>query len=512
MIPSTPSADILNRIKSMRVYLSLLMIAVMMGCGSAHQPADLGHKKIVKGGVVPAAPVEADKPFELGYAAYEYGKYRQASAHFYRYILAHSSDDPDYEWARFFLGISLKRMGFSHAAVDILSDLVRHKPNPKIVSYSLELLEEVSRTLPFDREKLVFHVLSDQSYGFVDQHLDNFVNFHQGVFDWQHGFIEWGNLHFENIAPGTYYFYQYQYQLALYRVYKNNPEGAIELLTAILDQPIGDTGFKDDVRQTLARLYYEVGRFEAADQVYREIETPVLNQAHHLLERAWIHYRMDNPETAMGYLYAYRAPSFQNYFTPEYYILKSFIYQSVCHYEKALAVIGEFDDYYAGALAAIHDRSDIKDNPVLLRVIIHQKQIKAAWDFLVLLEKEHQQVAALSDTALRQFLDQIYTLQLSKTRTEFRKKMQGAYEKMADDLLQYEEESHLVSYEIGLDMVQRVKQYHYREKGDASDAKDANRLIAYPFQGEFWSHELDDYHVTLVDKCQSAEEWDVFFK
>jgi len=512
MKPSRQSATILNRIKSMRVYLSLLVVAVLMGCGSAHQSADLGHRQTVKGGVVPATPVAADKPFELGYADYGYGKYTEASAHFYRYLRTHSTDDPDYEWARFFLGISLKRMGFSHAAVDILSDLVRNKPNPKIVSYSLELLEEVSRSLPFDREKLIFQVLSDQSYGFVDQHLDDFVNYHQGVFDWQHGFIEWGNRHFESIAPGTYYFYQYHYQLALYRVYKNDPDGAIELLTRILGQTIDDTGFKDEVRQTLARLYYEVGQFEAADQVYREVETPVLNQAQHLLERAWIQYRMGNPETAMGYLYAFRAPSFQNYFTPEYYILKSFIYQSVCHYEKALAVIGEFDNYYADALTAIHNRSEIKDNPALLRVIIHQKQIKAAWDFLALLEKEREQVAAISDPALKRFLGRIYTLQLSKARTEFRKKMQDAYEKMADDLLEYEEESHLVSYEIGLDMVQRVKQYHYQEKDGGGDARDANRLIAYPFQGEFWSYELDDYHVTLVDKCQSAEEWDVFFK
>jgi len=487
------------------------MIAVLMGCGSAHQPAQLGHIPTVRDGAVPD-PAEDEEAFKSGYNAYEYRNYTTAAVHFYHYLSTHTTDDPDYEWARFFLGISLKRIGYSHAAVDILSDLVRNKPNPKIVSYSLELLEEVSRTLPFDREKLLFQVLSDQSYGFVDQHLDDFVNYHQGVFDWQHGFIEWGNLHFESIVPGTYYYYLYHYQMALYQVYKNDPEGAIALLTDILDHPIEDTDFKDEVRQTLARLYYEVGQFAAADQIYREIETPVLKQAHHLLERAWIQYRMGNPETAMGYLYAFRAPSFQNYFTPEYYILKSFIYKSVCHYEKALAVVGEFDDYYADALAAIHNRSEIKDNPVLLRVIIHQKQIKNSWDFLMLLEDEHQQVASISDSALKGFLDQIYTLQLAKTRAEFRKRMQTAYEIMADGLLEYEEESHLISYEIGLDMVQRVQQYHYRENDGVGDTRDPHRQVAYPFQGEFWSNELDDYHVTLVDKCQEAEEWDVFFK
>jgi len=495
----------------MRAFIIISWVIIFVGCG-ATTPVVRPDRSDTTESVAQESPRVDHADFDRGYTAYEKQKFERARLFFFRYLSKHTPDDADYDWAQFFFGICLKRTGFSHASVDLLSNLVTRKPNPKIVSYSLELLEEVTRTLPFDEDKIIYQALSDQSYGFVDQDLSDFINYHQGVFDWQHGFIDWGNIHFKSIQPGTYYFYRYRYHQARYHVYKGEAQAAIKILTTLLIQPMGDRTLRDEVRQTLARLYYEIGKFATADQLYREIETPIIDQAHHLLERAWVHYRMGRPETAMGYLYAFRAPAFQSFFTPEYYILKSFIYKSVCHYEKALQVIKEFDRHYGTALTAIHTRAEIKNNPTLLRVIINQEQIHRAWEFLTLLEKEHQQVAAISDPKLRAYLDQIYLLQIRKAKSDFRKSVQNAYEEMADDLLQYEEESHLVAYEIGLDMVQRVQQYHYREQKGSPKPQNRDRAIVYPFQGEFWSHELDDYQVTLEDKCQCAEEWDVFFK
>jgi len=495
----------------MKAYIIICWVVIFIGCATT-QPVLRHNQTDTTNNVVHKSHPADRADFDRGYAAYEKRKFARAGLYFFRYLNKHTPDDADYEWAQFFFGICLKRTGFSHASVDMLSDLVTRKPNPKIVSYSLELLEEVTRTLPFDRDKIIFQVLSDQSYGFVDQHLSDFINYHQGVFDWRHGFIEWGNIHFNAIQTGTYYFNRYRYHQARYHVYKGEIQAAITILASLLTQSMGESALRDDVRQTLARLYYETGKFEIADQLYREIETPIIDQVHHLLERAWVHYRMGQPQTAMGYLYAFRAPAFQNFFTPEYYILKSFIYKSVCHYEKALQVIQEFDRHYGTALTAIHTRADIKNNPTLLRVIFNQEHIRSVWEFLALLEKEHQQVASIADPEMRAYMDRIYTLQIEKTKSDFRKSVQNAYEEMADNLLRYEEESHLVAYEIGLDMVQRVQQYHYREQNNNAASRDRDRVIVYPFQGEFWSHELDDYQVTLVDKCQCAEEWDVFFK
>ncbi len=62
-------------------------------------------------------------------------------------------------------------------------------------------------------------------------------------------------------------------------------------------------------------------------------------------------------------------------------------------------------------------------------------------------------------------------------------------------------------------MYQRVHDYHVdEEKPEEKKEKNLKKMAVYAFQGEFWNDELDDYEVVLPDKCQKAEEWDIFFK
>ena len=68
-----------------------------------------------------------------------------------------------------------------------------------------------------------------------------------------------------------------------------------------------------------------------------------------------------------------------------------------------------------------------------------------------------------------------------------------------------------MAYEIGLDMYQRVNQYHYAQDGK-QDKNTSQGIVVYPFQGEFWNDELADLKVVLPNKCKNLEEWDIFFK
>ena len=457
-------------------------------------------------------PEDTDN-FNEGYRLFEKKKYYAAVHHLYAYLSSHDPDDEEYEWAEFFLGISLDKLGLSHASVDVLTHLVKRRPNPKIASYALEMFELTTRTQPFDRDKIINQVLCDEEYGFVEQHLTDFINYHKGVFDWEHGFFEWGERHFGSITHDSYYYYKYLYQKTLLNIYKNEVDEAIVDLKQILDGLPDEDKFKDEVRQTLARLLYEKEDYAAARKLYMEIQTPALEQAQQLLERAWVQYQSGEYEKAMGLLYAFRAPCYRNYFTPEYFILKSFIYKGVCHYQEAMSVIEDFNDHYGQSLDMIYHRDEVKANRMLLLVIINKQQINFLWKFLELLENEKAYVESMPDSALKAYLAKIYELQLLKTGKAFKLKVQDEYEKIANSLLQYEEESHLLEYEIGLDMYERVQQYHYKkDQNGTAKGKPADRTVAYPFQGEFWTYELDDYQVTLPSKCECSEEWDVFFK
>jgi hypothetical protein len=147
--------------------------------------------------------------FFKGYELFKDGKYEKACPDLYAYIHAYTPDAPDYEWAEFFLGVSLMKLGYSHAASDILARLVSRKPNPRIVEYSLEIFETMSRTQPFDSELIITQTVCDQEFGYAGGTLSDFINYHQGLYDWEHGFMAWGDEHFARIKPGTYYYYKY---------------------------------------------------------------------------------------------------------------------------------------------------------------------------------------------------------------------------------------------------------------------------------------------------------------
>ncbi|MEW5803042.1 MAG: tetratricopeptide repeat protein [bacterium] len=490
---------------------------------SDHAP---GSDQAPESGPAPAndrVTVKERDAFARGYRLFEKKEYQKAAPYLYRFLNKNSPDADDYEWAEFFFGICLNKCGLSHGAVDTLTHLVTRKPNPRIISYCLELFEEITRTIPFDRDLLINTVICDQEYGLLEKDMADFINYYQGVFDWEQGFFQWGNDHFQKISPKSYYFSKYLFQKALLRVYQDRIDEAVAISRDILESPGSGrpdagraeadelSGLKDEVAVTLARLLYEKGRFEEAEGMYQKIRKPLLEQAQNLFERAWTNYRMGNLEKAMGLLYAFEAPSFQDYFTPEYYILKSLIYKDVCHYQRALAVVNEFKTRYGCSLQLIYGRGTASDDTGLLLLLLNKKKINESWEFLKLLDREKEKSRGFLDKPLKEYLERVYTLEIEKITGVFRKQIEDEYEKMANELLKFEEQVNLMEYEIGLDMYQRVYQYHYRKESQLAQ-KPAQGVAVYPFQGEFWNDELDDYTVTLPDKCNCIEEWDIFFK
>jgi tetratricopeptide (TPR) repeat protein len=451
--------------------------------------------------------------FEQGYERFSKGKYQRAGEILFRFLSERSPDDTDYEWAEFFFGISLYKLGYSHAAVDTLTNLVARKPNPQIVGYILELLEKISRSQPFDREMLIHRALCDQSYGFVEGTVADFIHYYQGEYDWEHGLFTWGDQHFAKIEPDTFYYYKFLFKRALRDIYADQVDEAVGILKKVIAKlPDGDP-LKDDARKTLARLYYEKGKFAEADFLYQQIEMNIVEQAQNLLERAWAHYRMGNPERAMGLLYSFEAPSYVHSFTPEFYILKSFIYKDVCHYKHAMQVLDQFKSRYGGSLDSIYHRQPLQDNQAMMLVILNKSKVKRQWRFLDLLESEQEMAAANPDDRLKTYLNELYALKRKEAEHHFKLLVTDEYEKMANAMLQFEEEAHLMEYEIGIDMYQRVHDYHYDEdQAEQENVRDQKGRAVYAFQGEFWNDELDDYEVVLPNKCQNAEEWDIFFK
>jgi tetratricopeptide (TPR) repeat protein len=506
-----------NHPKRFTVRIAIVLSAAVLLAASraAASPPRSFYPALPESEATMAAAAEADfeKLFRKGYDYYLDGKYQKAGEWLYIFLCGRSPDDTDYEWAEFFFGITLYRLGYTHAAVDTLTQVVTRKPNPRIVTYALEIMERISRSGAYDRGLVVNRALCDQSYGFLEGTVADFVHYHQGEYDWEQGLFAWGDEHFAKIRPHSFYHAKYLFKRALRAVYEERLDAAIADLRAVIRDAGDGSRLKDDARKTLARLYYERGKFADADFLYRQIEMNIVEQAQTLLERAWVHYRMGNPERAMGLLYSFEAPSYTNAFTPEFYLLKSFIYKDVCHYKSAMQILEQFEVRYGPSLEKIYQRRPVQENDAMLLVLLTKPGVKDTWQFLNLLEREHGQADDIQLPDLKAYLDRLYTLKRKAIEKRFRILVDDEFEKMANAMLRFEEEAHLMEYEIGIDMYQRVHMNHVADDAPPKQqSRDPETVAVYKFQGEFWNDELDDYEVILPDKCRKAEEWDIFFK
>ena len=198
-----------KRIKSLAGMAAAIVVMSLAPGGSARATTgDAGPLSVAA--TLPAADAAGPLPtatksediqalFKMGYDRYSRKDYQAAADHLLTFLFATTPDVLDHEWAEFFFGMSLYKLGYTHAAVDSLTHLVTRKPNPQIVNYVLELLERITRTSPYDKQLVVDRAICDQSYGFVESRLAEFIHYYQGEYDWEHGFFAWGDEHFAKI-------------------------------------------------------------------------------------------------------------------------------------------------------------------------------------------------------------------------------------------------------------------------------------------------------------------------
>ncbi|MCP3686857.1 MAG: hypothetical protein GY784_00450 [Gammaproteobacteria bacterium] len=454
--------------------------------------------------------------FDEGYRQFTSGDYQNAGFNLHKYLAAARTDGKNSQWAGFFLGLSLYKQGMTHAAYDILGNLVLNRPNPEISTYILAFYERASRTQPFDSDLIIHQIINDSDYSYLDGRLLEFVSFYQGVYNWERGFIEWGNDHFKKLKKGSYYYKKYIYHQAQTKIQQDKTDEATSLIEEIINSDGIDVDLKDKALWIRARLYFEKGQYQKALEDYYSIDKPIVEQAEFLIEQAWLYYKKEEYEKALGLLYAYEAPSFSDVFSPEYYILRSLVYKNTCNFQLALNVTKDFTERYGETIKALYNREDetAQINEPLLDLIMQENTVNKHWKFIKLLEKEMQLASEISDVGLREFVMEIYRLQLDETSESFRELVSKKFPFYANRLLQFEEDMFLMRYEVGSDMFQRVNpRPEIDEADDNSDSSgDLGGKVIYTFQGEYWNDELGDYRVDLVNKCNQFQDWNIFLK
>lgn len=452
-----------------------------------------------------AAPPET---FREGLSAYYGGDYINAASRMYDYIATNDETVENRAWAKFFLGASLARLGFSQGAAEHLFDVTNDRTRPEILPDALTEIEELMRG-PYDEGLLFDRLLVDSDFGYLPSGVSGFVRYHQGLADLRAGRTKWAKRLFDAIPSASPYFPRAAYALGVDHLKRDEEAEAVRAFRAALAAPEATREVRNLARLALARILYGRELYDAADALYEEVEVPELTAAEGqlLLERAWTAYWRGDNRRAMGLLYALEAPSYADLHAPEKFLLRALIYQRLCHYIPAKRAIRRFRSVYGPTLDHIRRREDLREDPVLRRAALSEDgPLARLMAHRRRLAGEARRIdgigGAFRETGLDESLREMYRLASTRADLRIDTELFSAAREAAEELVTFEEQMYLLDYEIGLAIYRRLEEQRARRGQEAPiDIPLAGDEAIYPFVGEFWNDELSRFDFLIENRC-----------
>ncbi|HEV8320236.1 MAG TPA: hypothetical protein VG389_01385 [Myxococcota bacterium] len=462
--------------------------------------------------MAPAAGAATPAPtgvtaFDAAMRFYYAEKYEEAAANLYRYLVSAGDSGDKTENARFFLGESLAKLGFHYAATEYYYDIAKERRAPEFVAPALEALEKITRERPFDEVLIIDDLIYDSPLGTVSEDIDDWLSYYRGVENYRHNLERWGRESFASIRPGTHYWYKARYVEAIWNLRTGGtPEDSLKILQEVVDAAGADEEVRNLARHGYARLLFEKGDYAAAFAAYDKIRGDVRTAATILLEKAWAKFYLGDYRKAMGLLLALDAPMYGGFFAPEKYVLRALILKSYCHYRAAKAATAAFRTTYAKALKTIRERTNLATVPEIYDAAVQEGELKRADAFLSTLLIERKAVSEYPGwkaAGLTAGLTKMYDLKEREVRRRIDTAVKESTRRVAEALLDFDEQMNILDYEIGLDLYRRI-----RAKPSATSAEIEGPAIPkfsdkvyYRFEGEYWIDEFHDLSFDINDRC-----------
>ncbi len=448
------------------------------------------------------------KVFQEGLGAYYNDDFITASARMYDYLATNQDSAENYEWARFFLGASLKALGYSHGAVEYLFDVANDRTRPEILPEALSQLEELAEG-PHDELLLDRRLIVDSDFGYLPPQTLGFVRYYQGLADIRDGQVTWATKLFKEIPESSKYYPKAIYALGVQALRRNKLSEAVKKFRAALAHGKTDRLLRNQARLALARVLYEKEAYPQALELYKQVEVPKLSlsEASLFLEKAWTHYWLGNLRKTMGLLYALEAPSYRDYFAPEKFLLRSLVYKNYCHYIPSKREIRRFRFRLGPTLENIRRRIDLREDDVLRGAAVQAGHTQRIFDFRRRLENEANQIDTIggdwSEVGLDDHLRKLYRLKSAQLDLKLDAELTSTARGVAENLIAFEEQMDLLDYEVGLSIYRRLRQESARraDREAPPEIPLGGPDVYYPFVQEFWNDEIYKYDFLIDNRC-----------
>lgn len=284
---------------------------------------------------------------------------------------------------------------------------------------------------------------------------------------------------------------------------------------------------EDTCQINLARMSFEQNKYNDSLKSYKKIKKRSYLWPYTLKEKAWIHFKKDEFNMALGLLVTLNSPLLSNYITPEVEYLKALTYFKMCLYDDSLSVITNFEKNINAKRKRL---KSFLGHSNLFNLISKKTSIKKADKISIwgqeLFKRIRKQVKFNVKLARTNRLKrEIRILNKLEMKYSFHPSLKGFLQKAKDDL-SIEMNDYIKSeittldrniskfvdefFSIKIDVLAQKRKRLYakklkskfRQRGELKNINVSSNVHFYSFGGEFWADELGDYSFALKSKCK----------
>jgi len=451
-----------------------------------------------------AIPADKDAAFTYAVEAVQRESFVDGAHAAWVFLDGADPDDPRYDRGLRLLAQSAEELELTWVAGMIYRQIAQVRRNMELVPDALRGLERIVDSKVYDEDALITSFIASEEFGDMPRDVQAFVDYRQGLDLSRRGRDDWAEERFARLPQDSPYAAAAEYVRIVRLVADGDLAQARKQLEQLRKRETLSPELARDVERTLARLAFEEERYEDALAHFETLRDLAPDDPEILLEMAWTHYYLGDSRKTLGLLTALDAPVHQAYISPERYLLEALSLRRLCQFGAAREAAVRLERKYAASLKALAAGSlpeDVAEMRTAARLRGQSRQTAR------MMERLKVEMATLDDlredlgAPLYGFLASFYARGLEEAGRREEELIGNDLATLTEELLAAREGVRLIVHELGVSLLRGRRRPAGAEEKPAVEIPLTGDRVFYPFQGEFWTDELDDLLVIAEDRC-----------
>ncbi len=482
--------------------------------------------------------------------ALEDKEYAVAAKRFSAFLKEINKEDSIGFSARLGLADALYGLKLYGNAAEVYHGLLATGPESDVFVPAFTGLRNCSKKIAYN--PVTLEALNNHFIGGAPQETQDSYNYFLGKFFFDYTRYEEARRYLGEVKPGAEDYPEAQYLLGLSYIQlagedQESTEWAKTIIGATENFQIAVAAAEEAeaprIRNlaylALARVAYSLGSFDAAIFYYRKVPSDSTSYVDALHESGWSYFLKGDLRRGLGIFHTLDGPAWENYYLPDTYLLEATVFMNKCHFDYAHDAIKRIEDKYLSLEKPIsrylQEYSSPQDlyrafvlkqtqNGVELPHLLRMAVISSAefYDLYTTVSKYRREIVRIKaseagfgpelEKSLLQTVENRHLEGTIALGIKIAQLLQGLQEELKNLEVQVEE----IRIEIDEDeanQIERQTQIIYNKgksdavKAEAESQKTAtifigNNYVTWPFEGEYWADEINNYRSDLREVCK----------